>query len=906
SVTMELSRRGTTLHLIVHPVFAVTREADGTLRTLAARHDAPQAPRESWMHLEIDRLPEADQRAALLADIERVLQDVRAAVTDFAPMLARLRAAADELEATAPTSIAEEAREGAAFLRWLADEHLVLLGSLQHELVLHEGVEALRLVPGSGLGLLREPAGEPISASFAALTPAMRAVARQPAPPVIVTKANTRSTVHRPGYTDYIGVKRFDAQGRVVGEHRFIGLLTSTAYMARVAEIPILRGKVAAVRARAGLTPGGHLDKALAHILETYPRDELFQITVDELYQTALGILRLGQRQKLRLFVRRDPFERFVSCLVYVPRDAYHTELRRKFQELLLQAFAGTQADFDVLLTEAILARVHFVVRTTPGAVPAVDLRRLEQRLAAVARRWDDDLRDALVEARGEAQGLALFRRWAGAFPAAYRERTPPAAAVTDLLHIDALGEAQPVALSFYRPLGAQADRFGFKVYRRGQPLALAESLPMLEHLGVKVLAEARHAIGAGTEAVWLHDFALQAQLPEDMELEAIARRFEECFLAVLDGRVEDDDFNRLVLRAALSAREIVILRAYARYFRQIGFALSQRFIETTLAAHPQIARMLVRLFGLRFDPAAADAEAEQRQAQAIEAALARVADLSEDRVLRQYLAAIRSTVRTNYWRTGVGSSGAPGPWRPFLSFKFDGARMPGLPPPRPYAEIFVYSPRFEGVHLRGGKVARGGIRWSDRPEDFRTEVLGLMKAQMVKNTVIVPVGSKGGFVLKRAPADRDALLAEGVACYQDYLRGLLDLTDNRQGDRVLPPPQVVRHDDDDPYLVVAADKGTATFSDYANAVAREYGFWLGDAFASGGSAGYDHKKMGITARGAWESVKRHFRELGIDTQRTDFTVVGIGDMSGDVFGNGMLLSRHIKLVAAFDHRHIF
>jgi glutamate dehydrogenase len=903
SVTMELSRRGSTLHLIVHPIFAVERGADGSLLGIRPRGEAPDVARESWMHIEIDRLVDAAQRAEVLADVERVLADVRAAVTDFQPMVARLREAADELQRSAPAAVADEAHEACAFLRWLADDHLVLLGYLQHDLVTHDGVDALKLVPGSGLGLLRESAQQAVSASFAALPPAMRAVARQPSPVAIVTKANTRSTVHRPGYTDYIGVKRYDAEGNVIGEHRFIGLLTSSAYMERVAEIPILRGKVAEVRRRAGLTPGGHLDKALAHILETYPRDELFQIATDELYETALGILRLGQRQKLRLFVRRDPFERFVSCLVYVPRDAYSTELRRKFMDILTQSFDGSGADFDVLLTDAILARVHFVVRTTPGRIPAYDRAAIERRLAAAARRWDDDLRDALTEASGEADGLRLYRRWGGTFPVAYRERTTAGAAVADVLKIDALDAARPFALSFYRPLGAEADRFGFKIYRRGQPVALTESLPMLEHMGVRVLSENRHRIGGEGDAVWLHDFAMQAQVVEDAELETLARLFEDAFAAVFAGRVDNDDFNRLVLRAGLSADEVVVLRAYARYFRQIGFPLSQSFIEATLAAHPRLAHMLVNYFRLRFDPAAADAEAAARQAQAIEAALAKVSNLSEDRVLRQYLGTMQATLRTNFWRTD-----AAGERRRFVSFKFDCARVPGLPQPKPMYEIFVYSPRFEGVHLRGGKVARGGLRWSDRLEDYRTEVLGLVKAQMVKNTVIVPVGSKGGFVLKKAPpaADRDAYLAEGVACYQDYLRGLLDLTDNRAGDRVAPPPQVVRHDDDDPYLVVAADKGTATFSDYANAVAKEYGFWLGDAFASGGSAGYDHKKMGITARGAWESVKRHFRELGIDTQRTDFTVVGIGDMSGDVFGNGMLLSRHIKLVAAFDHRHIF
>ena len=507
----------------------------------------------------------------------------------------------------------------------------------------------------------------------------------------------------------------------------------------------------------------------------------------------------------------------------------------------------------------------------------------------------------------GEARAAPLYKRFGTAFPTAYEEAVSPRQAVADIRRLAALDKGS-LGLNLYRPLEGPAGRLGFKLYRQGAPITLSDSLPMLERMGVRVLSERGYEIHpeAG-EALWVHDFSLQLPGSDDIDAETIAPLFEESFARVFEGAVENDDFNRLVLRAGLSADEIVVLRAYAKVMRQTGFALSQAFIESTLALHPRIARMLVALFKLRFDPAQQDDGAAASQVNAIEQALDRVSSLSEDKVLRQYLGLIIATLRTNYWRTGAGTSGAAGPRRAFLSFKFDSSKIPGLPEPRPMFEIFVYSPRFEGVHLRGGKVARGGLRWSDRPEDFRTEVLGLLKAQMVKNVVIVPVGSKGGFVLKKAPpmTDREAFLNEGIACYSDYLRGLLDVTDNRVGDTIVPPPHVVRHDADDPYLVVAADKGTATFSDYANAISAEYGFWLGDAFASGG-AGYDHKEMGITARGAWESVKRHFRELGVNIQTTDFTCVGIGDMSGDVFGNGMLLSRHIRLLAAFDHRHIF
>ncbi|HTT10290.1 MAG TPA: NAD-glutamate dehydrogenase [Burkholderiaceae bacterium] len=908
STSAEIAREGLTLHLIVHPIFAVRRDPGGALLSIQPLADAPDAPHESWMHIEIDRLVDPQQRVALVAGIERVLADVRAAVDDWRPMIARLEEAIAELDHTPASLPAAAVAESRAFLEWLGRDHMTLLGYRRHDLVTEAGADVLRLVPGSGLGVLRETEQEKNSASFAALPPQARTLARSTLPILVVTKANTRSTVHRPSYTDYVGVKRYDAHGMVVGEHRFLGLFTSTAYAARVAETPLLRGRVEAIAQRAGLAPGGHLAKALQHILETYPRDELFQISDDELYETALGILSLGERHRLRLFIRRDPFDRFVACLVYVPREAYSTELRVKFQRILLQAFAGTAADFDAQLGDAVLARIHFLVRTTPGQIPPYERKDVEAKLAEAARRWDDQLRDALIDAEGEARGSELFKRWGGAFPPDYRERIAARAAVADVHRVAALTPEAPLALALYRPLGAAPNMLGFKVYRRGDPIVLSDSLPMLEHMGARVLAEQNDRIGSGDTWISLHDFDLQVQVVEDVDFDAVARQFEDTFARVFRGEVENDDFNRLVLRAGLNADEIVMLRAYAKYLRQIGFALSQGTIEATLATHPRIARMLVALFKLRFDPAARDEAAAAAQTRAIEAALEKVSVLSEDRVLRQLLALIQATLRTNFWRTGVGHSGAPGPRRSFVSFKFDCALVPGLPEPKPLFEIFVYSPRFEGIHLRGGKVARGGLRWSDRPEDFRTEVLGLVKAQMVKNTVIVPVGSKGGFVLKKAPpmSDREAYMKEGVACYQDFLRGLLDLTDNLAGTQVVPPPHVVRLDADDPYLVVAADKGTATFSDYANAISKEYGHWLGDAFASGGSAGYDHKGMGITARGAWESVKRFFREMGTDTQSTDFTVVGIGDMSGDVFGNGMLLSKHILLVAAFDHRHVF
>ncbi len=905
SVTMEVNRHGLMLHLIIHPIFTVERGADGALVGLAS-DAAKGARRESFIHVEVDRITESVRLEALAKDIARVLDDVRASVDDWKAMRDRLHAIVAEVQKRPPPLPVDELREGEDFLRWLADNHFTFLGYRCHELAVVSGEDVLKIVPGTSLGILREGQSKEVAASFSALPPEVRAYARRPEL-LVITKSTSRSTVHRPGFLDYIAVKRFSDSGDVNGEDRFLGLFTSTAYSASPSEIPLLRRKVETVVKRAALPAGGHAGKALVNILDTYPRDELFQTNDEELLRTAKAILHLEERQRLRLFVRRDAFERFLSCLIYAPRENYTTELRQKWQSILTQAFNGTGSEFNVHLSESALARVMIIVRTTPGQIPAYDVRALESQLVTAARRWEDDLKDALIESLGEARGNELFRQFGAAFPAAYREEFAARAAVPDIEMMAKLADAEPLGMSLYRPLEAAPGTLRFKLFHRGGPVTLSDSLPMLEHMGLKVLEERPYRITPdGSPPVWMHDLGLLASTADaEVEIDALHAVFEDAFGRVFRGDVENDEFNRLVVAARLPAVEVVVLRAYAKYLRQIGFPLSQSFIESTLSGHGDIARALVELFKLRFDEAGGTGVGARtaEQVRAIETALEGVDNLSEDRVLRQYLALIQATTRTNFYRRD-----STGSRKSFLSFKFDPAKVPGLPEPKPMFEIFVYSTRFEGVHLRGGKVARGGLRWSDRPEDFRTEVLGLMKAQMVKNIVIVPVGSKGGFVLKRAPsaADREAYLKEGIACYQNYLRGLLDLTDNRVGDKIVPPPDVKRHDLDDPYLVVAADKGTATFSDYANAISKEYGFWLDDAFASGGSAGYDHKAMGITARGAWESVKRHFREMGIDTQTTDFTVAGIGDMSGDVFGNGMLQSRHIKLVAAFDHRHIF
>ncbi len=909
SVSMAVNRLGLALHSVIHPVFRIWRGRDGGIARVDVAGATPgdgASQLASFIHFEVDRCGDAAKLDALRGDIVRVLGDVRASVEDWPKIVEIAKATSKDLKARETGADEVEAR---AFIDWMVADHFTFLGQRDYALIEHDGGYALRGVEGSGLGILREALRAPGASDVTPLPPAVADVLTGTSP-IFLTKANSRATVHRPGYLDYVGVKRVGPDGKVIGERRFIGLYTSTAYMVSSAEIPIVRRKCANIVRRAGFLPKGHLGKSLVTVLETWPRDELFETSEDDLYDMALGVLRLQEHQRTRLFVRRDRFERFVSCLVFVPREKYNTDLRRRIARLLVEVFNGVSVEFTPQLSESTLARIYFVVHAVPGTMPEVDTRELEARLVQVTRRWQDDLADALVEAFGEEQGNRLLQRYGDSFPAGYRDDYPARTAVRDIELIERVqGDGAQLAMNLYRPIEAGPRAFRFKVYRVGEPIALSRSLPMLEHLGVSVDEERPYRIQtAGATPAWIHDFGLELTDDTEFDIERVKDLFEDAFERVWHARIENDNFNRLVLRASLSAREVTILRAYAKYLRQVGSTFSDAYIERALTGNPAIARQLVELFIARFDPRVGEAREAQtaRLLSAIESALDQVPNLDEDRILRQFLGVINATWRTNYYCHETRDSVVEP--KPYLSFKFDPAQVPGLPEPKPMFEIWVYSPRVEGVHLRGGRVARGGLRWSDRREDFRTEVLGLMKAQMVKNVVIVPVGSKGGFVVKNPPppTDRDAWMREGIACYQTFLRGLLDLTDNRVGTTLVPPADVVRHDPDDPYLVVAADKGTATFSDYANAISQEYGFWLDDAFASGGSVGYDHKKMAITARGAWESVKRHFRELGVDTQSTSFTVAGIGDMSGDVFGNGMLLSPHIRLVAAFDHRHIF
>ncbi|HZD65014.1 MAG TPA: NAD-glutamate dehydrogenase, partial [Acidimicrobiales bacterium] len=920
SVRMALSRKGLGMHLMVHPVLRVRRDGAGRIVDVG-EYEGPEGGDpgdgsvvESFIHVEVDRQSDPGVLADVEAELRRVERDVRAAAEDWPAMLDALEQTVVDLESGRCPEDRAEVDEAAGFLRWAAAGHLTFLGCRDYDLSWRGDDPELHPVPGTGLGILGDLDGGPEEGwrlpDKSADDPGV----------VVLTKAAARSTVHRPAHLDQVSVTRYDRAGQVVGERRFLGLYTPVVYETHPAEIPVVRRKVTAVVDRAGFPPGSHSGRELRSVLETYPRDELFEIATDELFDIAMGICDLQERQQVRLFTRRDRYGRFVSCLVFVPREPLDTETERTLVQVLVEAFGGRGAESQIRLSESVLARLHVLISlgAEDGGQPPparVDLGAVEASLARVVRSWARDLTDALVGELGEDEGLALARRYEGAFPRGYQVDFDARSGVADLRRLEALDPAGDLDINLYRPLQAAPGTARVKLYRAGGPLPVSRLLPLLEHLGVEVVDERPYEIRpGGSPSRWVYDFGVRAERVSQLAGDEARDRFHRAFLAVWDGRAEDDGLNRLVVRAGIAWRDVAVLRAYARYLRQTGSALSNEYLQEALIAHPEVASLLVRAFHVRFAPMAPAgpegkggsveerrAGAWARLAEETAAAIDQVASLDQDRILRSFLGLVEATVRTTAFRPGT--DGAP---RASLALKLDPSRVPGLPRPRPAVEVFVYSPRTEGVHLRGGRVARGGIRWSDRREDFRTEILSLMKAQMVKNAVIVPVGAKGGFVVKRPPEDPAALHQEVVACYQTLVAGMLDLSDNLVGGGVTHPPEVVRYDGDDPYLVVAADKGTATFSDVANAIAVERGYWLGDAFAAGGSTGYDHKALGITARGAWEAVRRHFAALGQDADAEELTVVGIGDMSGDVFGNGLLRSRHLKLVAAFDHRHIF
>jgi glutamate dehydrogenase len=912
SVLGELAERGVSVRFVVHPVFLVERDQSGCLLAFRGTQPAREATRESFIHIHLDPVHDAARRAEIADSIEGVLADVRVAVADWPAMLERVRAAITDLQKTPPPASPEEIAEAIAFLEWLANGNFTFLG-VRDDRITGDG-ELLEGIPKSGLGLFRSdgPPRAPHWGRPLKLTPEIKALLKEPSL-LIVTKSAVRSRVHRRVQLDHVAVKRFAPGGSLMGEFRIVGLFTSTAYTRSTESIPYLRRKVAAVIARAGFAPQGHSGKALANVLESYPRDELFQIDEDTLLQYTLAVAQLDERPRVRVLPRTDRFGRFVSVLVYVPRERFDSRVRKAIGDYLAHAYGGAVSSFRPFFPEGALVRVHYIVTLSAASHPAPDRGTLERAVERIVRTWPDALADELARTHDPARAGGLFERYENAFSQGYREAYSPEVAVEDIRVIEGLSERQPLAVVFHRGTDTSAAScVGLKVWSFGRPIPLSDCVPVLEHMGFRVVDERTYEVArkASPAPVWFHDMVLESAERRSVDLEASRSALQTAFLMIMRGVAEDDGYNALVLTAGLKWREVALIRCISRFLRQIGVAYSQDYMWATLVKHGAIAADIVRLFAQRFDPRLSQEESkssEAKQLRTIESALAGVASLDEDRILRRFVNAVEAAIRTNFYQ--IDSNGQPkGP----IAIKFASRMIEALPLPKPLYEVFIYAPRLEAVHMRFGKVARGGIRWSDRPQDFRTEILGLVKAQQVKNAVIVPVGAKGGFVPKRvarvtaAPQSAEEMQREGVAAYKLFISTLLEITDNIVGEGLVPPERVFRHDDDDPYLVVAADKGTATFSDIANTIAQEHSFWLDDAFASGGSAGYDHKKMGITARGAWECVKRHFREMNVNVATAPITVAGVGDMSGDVFGNAMLRERTLKLVAAFDHRDIF
>jgi len=905
------------IHVVHHPILLVERSEAGRRTRIEGvvdtqrGHEAERG-RESYMYLEIDAESDPATLEELRRHIEDILADVRLAVTDWRPMLAKIDETVASLTVNRPPITPDIQEETVAFLRWLGADRFTFLGYREYRFGGDPAHSDFDAVEGSGLGILKDPERHILRGpqGFTAISPEIRHFLTLPDKPLITTKANVKATVHRPVHMDYIGVKIYDGAGGVVGERRFLGLFTSQAFAESPFETPLLRRKVDNVLSRSFYDRRSHAGKALRHILESFPRDELFQIDEDRLLETGLGVLHLLERPRPRAFIRRDQFERFISALVYVPRDVYHSGLREAVAGILCSAFNGELSVYYAQLSEDVLARWHFIIRTRPGEVPDADEAEIDRQIAEAVKGWPDRLREQLIEAHGEEAGMGLYRRYGSVFSLAYQEDFEPRQAIRDIAKLEELDGPEGVGFEFYRRRDDDTCTLRLKMYHASKIVPLSQCLPMMENLGLQVVSENAYELVRGRGGC-IHDFHLVKRGGGSVRDLSLKPLMEDLLTQVWARRVENDAFNALVLECGLDWRQIVMLRAYGRFMRQLGLPFGQAYIAVCLTQNPAIAEALKTLFEAKFDPDAAGEGQSRADALAglsagVGELLDAVESLDQDRILRNYANLIEATVRTNYYQCFdlPGEDGiACG-----LALKIASGDVEEAPRPRPWREIFVYSPRLEGVHLRWGHVARGGLRWSDRRQDFRTEVLGLVKAQQVKNAVIVPVGAKGGFVPKRLPpaSDREAYQAEGRECYKIFIASLLSVTDNLVGGEIVPPERIVRHDGDDAYLVVAADKGTATFSDLANEIAFARGFWLGDAFASGGSHGYDHKAMGITARGAWVSVQRHFREIGVNVQTDPITVIGIGDMSGDVFGNGMLRSRAIRLIAAFDHRHIF
>lgn len=913
TLSMCIEAQGIDVHKIYNTILDIKRDDEGQIIAIESAQNS-DTRHLSLIHCEIDRID-----GDVLEDLRQALLDkvntLDSVVADWHAMQDKLKQIKNELVHQQLPNEYYSPDEIQAFLEWILDDHFIFLGFREYRIegdYIDGDINStpsdidLIAVGGSGLGILKGSAEDKRSESFAQMPDNLKQLLTIPRV-LLLSKSSHESPVHRPVYMDFLGIHKFDDNGKLIGEYRFVGLLTSQAYQLTVQQIPLLRDKAKKIMKMADLPRNGHNYHKLMHIINTLPRDDLFQASIKELYPIVSGIAQLQDKKRLRLFSRIDHYQRFVSNLVYIPRDKFNTELRVKVQEALLNAFGGISSNFTTEFDESNHARVHVHIRTVPGQINEVDIAAFEDELNDLMEAWADRYQQVLIEAVGEQKANEILKRYLVHIPAAYQERFDVRTGVEDTKRLASLSEDNPMIWRLYQSTGDASNQLHLKLYGLNKPAILSNILPILENFGVSVISAQTYEFDVPEGPSWLQEYELTLRHADTVDMMVVRTQFEESLAHIWAGRVESDSLNELVLTTKLGTFEVVVIRALMRYMLQAKAPFSSRYIQQTLVKNSQTTVMLGELFNARMNPALDESERETKTAQwqtKIKAALADVDSLDEDRILRWYLDLINAMLRTNFYqRDSAGNR------KDRLSFKFAADKIPNLPKPKPMFEIFVYSPRLEAVHLRGGKVARGGLRWSDRMEDFRTEVLGLVKAQMVKNAVIVPVGSKGGFILKRkSMADgREAFQAEGVACYQTFLRGMLDVTDNLVEGQVVPPENTVRYDGDDPYLVVAADKGTASFSDIANAVAAEYNFWLDDAFASGGSVGYDHKEMGITAKGAWESVKRHFRMLGRDIQnKDDVSVVGIGDMSGDVFGNGMLLSRHIKLQAAFNHLHIF
>ncbi|GAC14807.1 NAD-glutamate dehydrogenase [Aliiglaciecola lipolytica] len=906
SVRMTLNRLNITSHLLLHSPINLKRNEKGEVEEfLSSKSRVKEKVKETVFLIEVDRQVSKAALNQLTSELLSVVGEVSLAVSDWESMRDKLTNIIKEFPTSHCPANEEEQQQAIEFLSWLNDHNFTLMGYRYYDVNAIEGDHRWTPKNETSLGLMKNSISDrdrilsnlPLSAQKEALSKH----------PLILTKTNSRARVHRPAYMDYVGIKCFDDEGNVTGEHRFLGLYSASFYNSSATQLPVLQRKIERICRHSGFDKSSHAYKAFVNIIETYPRDELLQGDEKELGQIILGIFQMQERGISKLFVRKDAFGRFISCMVYVPRERYNTQLRKETQELLQKSFnSEEQVEFTTYFSESVYARTHYIARVKDNNAE-FNVKDIEKNIIELTKSWNDRLAASISATYGEAAGKALEQKYGNAFSRSYTEQNLPSVALVDISKLEQLTESHSLDMLFYRPQeeGHDSKAVKLKLFHRKEPIHLSAVLPMLEHFGLRVIDESPYKINCQNGDVhWIMDFSMLHSNSQQLDMEAAQALFQDSFAKVWHNTLEDDPFNRLVLGAGLTGRNVTILRAYAKYMRQTGSSFSITYMANTLANYPNIAKQLIELFANRFDPSKKRSEKKAESILGdIKERLDQVSNLDDDRIIRRYLDMILATLRTNFYQPDE-----QGNEKPYMSFKLLPELIPDMPLPLPKFEIFVYSPRIEGVHLRGGKVARGGLRWSDRREDFRTEVLGLVKAQQVKNTVIVPVGAKGGFVCKNLPMDqgRDAIQKEGQDCYRIFIRSLLDITDNIVDGEIVPPKNVVRIDEDDPYLVVAADKGTATFSDIANGISEEFNFWLGDAFASGGSIGYDHKKMGITARGAWESVKRHFREINIDCQTTDFTCVAVGDMAGDVFGNGMLLSKHTRLICAFNHLHIF